>query len=153
MGAQVLFSPKRHWKGPIIGFYILLNQEQSAAFCDRFVRVGLHKNDSSCRTKTDSGAEDVELGEPNNVCQWCKKYWKTTTKNTVCNIVVASLAALTQILALKKKMLFGYYWKWGGTIYESTLFVHKAKLTRVIRIPLLSSVDYKCYGVQRPKVG
>ena len=49
--------------------HITLNQEQSAAFCDRFVRVGLHKNDSSCRTKTDSGAEDVELGEPNNVCQ------------------------------------------------------------------------------------
>ena len=47
----------------------LSNQEQSAAFCDRFVRVGLHKNDSFCRTKTDSGAEDVELGEPNNVCQ------------------------------------------------------------------------------------
>ena len=30
-------------------------------------------------------------------------------KNTVRNVVVAFLAALTQLLALKKKMLFGYY--------------------------------------------
>ena len=28
----------------------------------RFVKVALHKNDSSCKTNSDAGAEDVELG-------------------------------------------------------------------------------------------
>ena len=28
----------------------------------RFVEVALHKNDSSCKTNSDAGAEDVELG-------------------------------------------------------------------------------------------
>ena len=28
----------------------------------RFVQVALHKNDSSCKTNSDAGAEDVELG-------------------------------------------------------------------------------------------
>ena len=41
----------------------------------RFVQVALHKNDSSCKTNSDAGAEDVEMGRSiqNSLLKSCAK--------------------------------------------------------------------------------
>jgi len=53
------FTPQGYFSG---GAGFVLSKEA----LQRFVEVALHKNDSSCKTNSDAGAEDVELGK----CMW-----------------------------------------------------------------------------------
>ena len=90
-----MFSPKRQYKGFcnlienhislfVANLFLFLfgtlkfsvSEHVTFANSARFVEVALHKNDSSCKTNSDTGAEDVELGRSIQNCllKYLSKY-------------------------------------------------------------------------------